>query len=182
MDLIHETAKPATDWPGPAIQFGGQVVALDDLQHPRNRRGLDLWQTSRGARPFPARAEFTPRVLREYLRNMALVRVIGDAQDFEFRIVGDAIVSTQGGHMQGLTCTQLDEVLPGYGSELSAVYRHVCGTKIPLALRGSYVRQADGMAIIHESLVMPLGVDDAAVDHLLVVGAIGHTLEDMLRS
>lgn len=182
MPPFHETAKPASENPDAIEGLGGQHVALNDLHHPLNRNGYALWQATAGARRFPARVEFTPRILRDYLRNLALVRVLDGGKDFEFRIVGDAIVSAQGGMMQGHTCSELDVVLPGYGMVLGAVFRRVCETKAPLALRGAYVRRADDMAILHESLVLPLGADETAVDHILVLGVYGHTLEELLHS
>lgn len=182
MALFRETAKPALEAPDDAVKHGGMGVALDDLRHPLVQSGYALWQEVKGPRVFPARTELTPRIMQKYLRNMALVRVLGNAEDFEFRIVGDAIVAAQGGAMQGLTCTELDVVLPGYGTVLGAVYRHVCKTKAPLALRGEYVRRADGLVIMHESLALPLGVDESAVDHIMVLGVYGHTLEELLRT
>ncbi|HEX7726107.1 MAG TPA: PAS domain-containing protein [Rhizomicrobium sp.] len=145
-------------------------IALSEIENPLIQKALDIWQNARGARSMPARADMSPRVMSGLLRNTVLVRVLGGGDDFEFRIVGDAIVQAQGASLQGMTMAQIDLVLPGYGTTLHSIYRSVYRRRVAYAYRGWYVRDADGRAMFHESLVMPLGDDGATVDHILVVG------------
>lgn len=147
-----------------------QGIALPEIENPLVQRALDIWQNARGARTMPARADMSPRVMSGLLRNTVLVRVLGGGDEFEFRIVGDAIVQAQGSSLQGMTMAQIDLVLPGYGTVLHGIYRNVHHKRQPFAYRGWYVRDADGRAMFHESLVMPLGEDGETVDHILVVG------------
>ena len=69
-------------------------VALDDIHNATIQRGLDIWNRARGARPYPARAEVTPRMLSDLLRYTTLTRVL-ENNEYELRIVGDTMVPGQ---------------------------------------------------------------------------------------
>jgi hypothetical protein len=158
-----------------------QRIALGELQNPVTRKGLEFWERLRGARAFPARGEISPRDMADMLRNAVLVKVLDGGNEFEFRIVGDAIVVAQGASFKGMTLVQIDEVLPGYGTMLRAVYRLVVDFQEALAFRGWFERRADNRAFFHESLVLPLGESEAEVDHILVIGVYAFDHADNLR-
>ena len=141
-----------------------------EAQNPLLRRAFELWSTLRGQRRFPRRGEVTPRNMAEFLRNTVLVRVVDGGKDFQFRIVGDAIVQVQGDSFQGMTTAEIDERIPGYGAMLCSVYREICARGEPLAYRGWFVQPHTKMAFFHESIILPIGPDDATVDHILIVG------------
>lgn len=172
--LIAE--KESADAPARA----NQSIALDEIGNALVQRGLDLWNERRGDKAMPSRTDLSPRALSGLLRNTALIRVLDGGDEFEMRIVGDALVQAQGASLQGMTTAEIDLVLPGYGTVLRDVYRHVCDTGEPAAYRGWYVRDADGHALFHESLVMPLA-DGRFADHLLVVGVYAKQPDGPLR-
>jgi hypothetical protein len=145
-------------------------IALPEIENVLTRKAYDIWENARGARRMPSRADMSPRAMSGLLRNTVLVRVIGAGDEFEFRIVGDAIVMAQGASLQGMTMAEIDLLLPGYGSTLHNAYSNTYRKCMPSAYRGWYVREADGHAMFHESLIMPLGDDGETVDHILVVG------------
>ena len=149
-------------------------IEIGEIQNPLLRKGLDLWARMRGYRRFPARSDLSPRDMASLLRNTALVRVLKGGEEYEFRIVGDAIVQAQWASLQGLTMREVDSKLPGYGSALRSGYRAVFETREPLAYRGWFERSADKRAFFHESLVLPLGTDGKTVDHLLIIGVYAH--------
>jgi hypothetical protein len=163
----------------PARDRAAQNIALADIQNPLLRKGLALWESQRGARRFPGREDMSPRMLGGLLRNTVLVRVLGD--DFQFRIVGDAIVAAQGASFQGKTTAEIDTTLPGYGRMLHRVYRIVRDAATPHAYRGWFERQADGRAFFHETVILPLGSDGEHVDHLLVLAIYAYTCDQALR-
>ncbi|HTQ14244.1 MAG TPA: PAS domain-containing protein [Rhizomicrobium sp.] len=146
-----------------------QQIALEDISNPMIRQGLDLWLCQRGERLFPAREDMTPRHMKSLLRNAVLIRVRDCGEEFEVRIIGDSIVQAQGANFRGLTTRDIDARLAGYGTTLRRIYQEACATKAPLALRGWFQRAADKRSFFHESLVLPLGKDDGAVDHLLTL-------------
>ena len=159
---------------------GRQRIALSDIQNPMLRKGLALWERMRGEKRFPARAQMSPRDMSSLLRNTVLVKVLDDGAEFQFRIVGDAMVVAQGASFQGMTMAEIDQALPGYGTMLREVYRRIYETGEPLAFRGWFERSADKRPFFHESLVLPLG-DGQTVDHILVIGIYAFEYEDALR-
>jgi len=154
-------------------------ISVAEVQNPLLRKGLSLWERQRGARRFPARAEMSPRLLAGLLRNTLLVRVAGE--EFEFRIVGDAVVTAQGASFQGMNTAQIEAALPGYGRMLRRAYRAICEAGAPLAFRGWFERGADGRAFFHESIGLPLGADGQAIDHLLILGVYAYSDAQPLR-
>lgn len=173
--LDHQTQLPT---PAPDAPRFRHSIPVAEVQNPLLLRGLALWERLRSTRPFPSRNDMSPRLFAGLLRNTALVRVTGD--DFEFRIVGDAIVTAQGASFQGLTTAAIDERLPGYGRTLHRAYRMIVEAGAPSAFRGWFERKADGRAFFHESLGLPLGVD-GTVDHLLILGVYAYNDDRALR-
>lgn len=140
-----------------------------EMQSPISRKALAAWARLRGKRRFPSRKNITPKELGSLLRNTALVRVIDGGREFEFRILGDAVVQAGPEIESGMTTAELDQKFPGFGKTLRSIYKAVCRDGAPRAYRGLFERN-DGHAYFHESLVLPLGAEDTAVDHLLVIG------------
>jgi hypothetical protein len=165
-----QKTKLAAEQPAEKPSWPRHGIPLPEITNPLVQKALNIWDAARGSRAMPSRADMSPRVMSGLLRNTVLVRVIGDGDEFEFRIVGDAIVMAQGASLQGMTMAEIDLVLPGYGSLLHNAYHHTWRKRAPFAYSGWYVREADGRSMFHESLVMPLGDDGEKVDHILVVG------------
>ncbi|HWD48468.1 MAG TPA: hypothetical protein VG309_00985 [Rhizomicrobium sp.] len=146
-------------------------ITLDDIENAIVQRGVDLWMEARGSKSMPSRMQLSPRVLSPILRNTVLVRVISGGEDFELRIIGDAVVQAEGRSLQGMTTAEIDLVLPGYGEVLRKGYAWAQRKAEPGAYRGWYDREADERTMYHETAVLPLSDDDKTVDHILVVGA-----------
>jgi hypothetical protein len=155
-----------------------QEIALNDIHNATVQRGLDVWTRVRAGRPFPARADLTPRILSDLLRNTVLVRVLEPGKEYELRIVGDAMAQAQGHSFQGMSMAEIDLLVPGHGTALRKIYRAVCTRRVPVAFRGWYTREADGRTLFHETVVTPLSNDGRAIDHLLVFAAFAFTAED----
>lgn len=152
-------------------QSGGRRrILLEDVQNPILRKGIEVWTRAKDSRRMPSRAQMTPRILAGVLRNTALVRVIGEAEEFQFRIVGDAIVQAKGMSYKNMTTADLERLVPGYGRGLHYAYSLVCTSRAPAAWRGWFERTDDARAYFQESVTLPLSDDDDIVDHLLVMG------------
>jgi len=152
-------------------------IAMAEVQNPLLLTGLALWRRQKGNDRFPSRAAMSPRLLAGLLRNTILVRVTDG--DFQFRIVGDAVVTAQGASYQGMTTRQIDAIVPGYGRMLGKVYRHISDAGEPSAYRGWFVRSADGRSFFHESIGLPLG-ENGNVDHLLIFGVYAYNHDQAL--
>jgi hypothetical protein len=169
--------------PESAQQIRPETLSFNpaEVQNPMLRKAFELWNGLKVARRFPARTEITPRNMVEFLRNTVLVRVLDGGKDFQFRIVGDAIVEVQGESFQGMTTAEIDARIPGYGVMLKSIYRQVCKTGEPMAFRGWFVQPKTKIAFFHESLILPLGPDDATVDHILIVGVYAFEAKGLAR-
>jgi hypothetical protein len=144
-------------------------ISTAEIQSIQLRKAFDFWTKLKGPRPFPARSEISPRDLTDFLRNIVLVRVLDGGKEFQFRIVGDAIVLAQGQSFQGLTTAEIDLRIPGYGSMIRGAYQRVYTERKPLVLRGWYEHALSQRAFFHETMGLPLGPDAETVDHILVV-------------
>lgn len=147
------------------------AIALDALEHPTVKKGLEVWQDACRGRRMPTKADLSPRVMLRLLANTALLRVLDGGEEFVFRVVGDQIAVQQGAQFQGKTMAQIDAMLPGHGTVLKRIYQRVMEAGAPLAFRGWYLRPADQHPFCHEVVILPAGEDGATIDHLFVVAA-----------
>src|SRR5271155_4791031 len=153
----------------------GERVDIAAIRDPLLHQAMAVWNEHKGEGRFPSREAMTPRAMAPFLRNIVLVRVLENGKDYEFRIVGDAIVQVQGESFQGMTLTQIDAKLPGYGATLRPIYGKLVAEGEPRAYRGHVPNAPLKRAFSHESLLLPLGADGNSVDHILVVGAYTYT-------
>ena len=173
---MFKRKAPSPSKPAAEASALGERIDIAMLRDQILLQALAVWNETKGAARFPAREAMTPRIMAPFLRNIVLVRVLDGGKEFEFRIVGDAIVQVQGGAFQGLTLTQIDEKLPGYGATLKPIYAAVVAEGSPRAYRGHVPDGPVKRAFSHESILLPLGTE-AAVDHILVVGAYTYTVD-----
>jgi len=159
-------ARTTASAPDPLSSHRGRIDP-ETVETPELRKGLALWHALKGARRFPSRHQMSPRALGGLLRHTILIKVLDRQNDFQVRIIGDAIMAVQTDPLRGLTTAQVDERLPGYGAGLRRMYDYVCATKAPIAFRGELCREADGRVFHREHLLLPLGDTDDAVDHLI---------------
>ena|ERR1700760_50074 len=143
------------------------IIALDAIESPIVRQGLEYWLRLKGTRDWPARTDMSPRDMAPLLRNIVLLRRTDDG-DFEFRIVGDAHVIGHGFSMQGHKVSEIDKVSPGYGAVLKRLYGHAVHRQAPFAFRGWMERGGKIKQYIYsESVFMPMGPDTHTIDHVL---------------
>jgi hypothetical protein len=154
----------------------GERVEIGAIRDPLLIQAFSVWSELKGEGRFPAREAMTPRAMAPFLRNIVVVRVVENGKEYEFRIVGDAIVQVQGESFQGMTLAEIDAKLPGYGTTLRPIYDKVVADGEPRAYRGHVPNSPLKRAFSHESLLLPLGADGSAVDHILVVGAYAYTM------
>lgn len=143
------------------------IIALDQLQRPIVRRGLEYWRKLKGDRDYPAREHVVPRDIGRLLPNLSLLRLIDGGADYEFRIVGDAHVRSHGVAAQGLRVSDVDRFIPGYGPALKGLYDVVVRERGAIGFRGWFRRGDRKDLFFSESVLMPLGPDASTIDHLL---------------
>ena len=102
------------------------------------------------------------------LRNVVLLRIVDSGTDYEFRIVGDAHVTAHGYSMQGQRVSDIDRHSTGYGQVLKSLYDHAVTSRDAFAFRGWMERgQTTTQYIYSESVFLPMGPDNATIDHVL---------------
>ncbi len=149
-------------------QGASGIIALDAIESPIVRQGVDYWRALKGARSYPARTDIKPRDLAPLLRNVVLIKVIDGGQDYEYRIVGDAHVISHGFSMQGRRVSEVDRFSPGYGAVLKSLYDRAVRKRDVYAFRGWMERgDRDKPYMYSESVFMPMGPDETAIDHVL---------------
>jgi hypothetical protein len=150
-------------------EASGGLIAMDDVESTIVRDGIDYWNSLCRGRPFPSRADITPREMRKLLRNTCLIRVVNDGADYDYRVNGDAHVIAYGFSMQGKLLSETDAYAPGHAEVLKRLYDRVVRRRQPYALRGWIARSEKQKKFIYsESLFAPLGEGDT-VDHVFNV-------------
>ena len=151
-------------------QTAVHAVALDELESPIIKLAADYWRSLRNGRRFPARKDLHPRDISGILRDMTLVKIIDGGADYEYRIVGDAQAQAYNVPLQGRRISEISVTAPWFSHIATNVYEHVRRIGEPLAMRGRIGREfPQAKFVYHESVFLPLGASEDAVDHLLIV-------------
>ncbi|MEZ5667469.1 MAG: PAS domain-containing protein [Alphaproteobacteria bacterium] len=133
--------------------------------HPTNATALRYWETKRGGRAMPARADLDPCEIPELLPHVVLIDVAHDPVDFRYRLIGTNVDH----HLWEPRTGQWLSQVPGQGRD-SAFWQalaDVAASGLPASGRIAYVgphRDYDSA----EDLIMPLSSDGDRVDMLFV--------------
>lgn len=143
-------------------------LTLHDVQSPVLQSGIAYWESLRCGRIFPSRSDINPQRLRPILANTMLLQVVGECEDYEYRIVGDAHVRIHALPSMPRRLSEMDAFLPGYAAILKALYDPVVQLRTPSAIKGA-IERPDGFPryTTSENVFLPLGPDDKTVDHIL---------------
>lgn len=154
-------------------ESSGEIVVLEALAAVQVQAGIAHWRRLKGARRFPARDEIRPRDLGGLLRNIILARVIDGGADYEYRIVGDALVQGFNENFAGRKLSSIIADAPKFGLGLRMLYEMVRGSGEPLGYRGWVGRDMKGAEFVyHENAVLPFGLHPDTVDHIMIVSII----------
>ena len=166
--MASATPEPiATVTPDTAV-YVGRRIPLDEIESPLVREFAALWADKRGERRFPPREALNPRNMVRFLRNVTLYRVAPDGADFEYRVMGDAAVQAWGRSFIGCNTQELNRIRAGMGDVIQRICSSIARRCEPLVLRGE-LSKGGFEHIDQESLFLPLGPDDATVDHVLSI-------------
>lgn len=138
------------------------------LPNSKLRRLYDYWRSRCGAGAYPSRRDIDPIDIPDLLPNIFLLDVVGDAQDFVFRLAGTLVEDAFSMPLRGKSIAEIQKA---------------AGTPIPVAhhvevARGGGPRYREGeMRVagrdhwkIHR-LLLPLASDGRSVD-VLMGGAV----------
>lgn len=142
------------------------VIAPEELEALPVRIGFEYWLKRRGTRRYPARSDISPREITSALQNMSLLKVEGD--DFVYRIVGDAVVRAFNIPIQNRKMSEIAYDEPGFETIVMPLFRKVAETGEPTAIRGTTGHDVIGANFTdYENILLPLGPDDATIDHVM---------------
>jgi hypothetical protein len=145
-------------------------MAFNPAQLPDNklRRLYDYWRSHCQDGALPSRRDIDPLDIPELLPNLFLLDVIGDAEDFIFRLAGTLVEDAFSMPLRGRSITEIQKA---------------AGTPIPVAqhievARGGGPRYREGSVLVAgrdhwrtQRLLLPLSSDGRVVD-VLIGGAI----------
>ena len=150
---------------------GTTATSVEKARNPLVKIGVDYWQSRCEQSRFPARDKLTLRGMAPFLHLAVIVAVVDNGADYEYRYVGESQRQAFGTYFKGLRVTQIEAAVPELGAILRSAYEQVRSTGVPLLVQGLVDHEPpDPQLRYHETAFLPLGISDAAVDHLLIVG------------
>jgi hypothetical protein len=149
----------------------GRVIGLDTVESMTLRQIADHWNELRGYRLFPSRNDFRPVNLKKLLRHVSLLRVIDGGADYQFRVMGDVHVQAYGENFSNLMLSDMARQHAKFAEGLKIFYEGVRMGRRPIAYRGWIGRDMpETKYSFHEVIYLPLGENEATVDHIVVAG------------
>lgn len=145
-----------------------ESIALDQLNGPNVRWGLQYWERLRGTRQWPSRGDIKPREFALLLSHVSLFKVLDGGADFEIRVIGDCVAKR---HRMPLLRRRVSEIESAYPNEAQRLRsQHYCVVETGSAQAWRMVTGQDAREVTFSSaeiVRMPLSDDGSAVDHVL---------------
>jgi len=148
----------------------GEIIGCAELEAQAPVEALACWQAARRNDRFPRRPDDVLALVGD---NTLLVRVIGDGQDYEYLRVGQALVAGFGMDFSGQLLSEIEANMPRFGIGLRMLYEMVRSGAEPLCYRGWAGLDMPGAQFLYyESAILPFGLGQDKVDHVLVVSVL----------
>lgn len=149
------------------VGWPNRVDPTLSLEAAELREALAVWRSAAGARALPLRSDMTPKLMKRFLPQVAVMDVVRDKNRtrFRIRVTGTALERTFG----GLTGSFIDETLP-------EPFRSRWGATLNVPLLARCAARASGRMEFRDQTYLkietffgPMGADIAAPDSILVV-------------
>lgn len=146
----------------------GEAFGLEHLPDHKLQRLFAYWQTLGGEGRIPSRCDIDPVDIPDLLPNIFLLDVVGDAEDFVFRLAGTLVEDAFSMSLRGRSIAEI---------------QRQAGTEIPVAhhievARGGGPRYREGKMLVAgrehwktQRLLLPLASDGQVID-VLMGGAV----------
>jgi hypothetical protein len=137
---------------------------MDAIKHPKLRRLYEYWDSKRGDRTMPARADLDPVDMRFAIGDVVMADVIdGDPPRFWIRLHGTNLAERTNFDLTG---KMLDEMpAPEFRDLVHRSFRKVVRTREPLHVIAD--RLIDDRAQKYEAIILPLSGGER-VDRLMI--------------
>ena len=150
------------------------MFALDQIRDAELRELYDYWRAQHRDGRLPRRGDIDPLEVPRLLKSLALLEVVGDAEDFVFVLAGSRIEEVHGRTLKGVTLGELREGLeetPSAGDYVAAVRSG------EPQYQQSNLKEYGKEHWACRRLILPLSSDGERVDCLLM-GAVFSSLRD----
>ncbi|HEY2069603.1 MAG TPA: PAS domain-containing protein [Rhizomicrobium sp.] len=150
-------------------RLSGVTTEVDpqNLEQPTLRFLKDYWESKRGPRAMPARADIRPSEMKEHLGWVILLDVLPDFSDFRYRTIGSRVTQYFLGDGTGRT---LSEVFAPYGEGaiggVLAVHRKCARDQVVLRSHGG-AGWLERSFLDFDALYMPLSDDGVTANMIL---------------
>ena len=144
------------------------MFVRDRIRDAELRELHDYWLTKHRDGRLPKRGDIDPLEVPRLLKNLALLEVVGDAEDFVFVLAGSRIEEAFDRTLKGVTLGELRgtaEMSPGDKQFIAAVW-----FRAPQYQQAD-LREYDKEHLAYRRLILPLSDDGDRVDCLLM-GAV----------
>jgi hypothetical protein len=122
------------------------------------------WDAQRRGRQVPARADFDPLNLKYVIGNLSLVDVRYAPIQFHYRLHATNVAQRLGYELTGKLLDAVPD--PATRAAIKEHFETIVESRAPSAIRQRFLA-ADGRAVNHEALVLPLSRDGATIDMLM---------------
>jgi len=136
------------------------------FESPLLREFLSYWREKAGLDGLPARSDFDPLEMKQFLGNLFLVVPEAETDDFRYTLIGTGITGQVGVDNTG---RKVGEVFGAPGLEL---YRKVRDERAPIRVHG-FVEWRRKEFLAYESILLPLADNAESVDHFVGMMVFG---------
>ncbi len=150
------------------------MPALDQIRDAELRELYDYWLAQHRDGRLPRRSDIDPLEVPRLLKSLALLEVVGDAEDFVFVLAGSRIEEAFNRTLKGVTLGELRETVEM--SESAEQYVAAVRLRVPQYRQGD-LREYGKEHWAYRRLILPLSSDGERVDCLLL-GAVFSSLGD----
>ena len=141
------------------------MFARDRIRDPELRDLHDYWLTKHRDGRLPRRSDIDPLEVPRLLKCLALLEVVGDAEDFVFILAGSRIEEVHGRTLKGVTLGELRQAVET--SPSAEQYVAAVRSRVP-QYRQADLREYDKEHWACRHLILPLSSDGERVDCLLL--------------
>lgn len=127
---------------------------------------LECWDTARAGRPMPRRTDINPVRLGPALAYVSLIDVVqGEPLDFQYRLVGQHIITHSGQNIKGKRNSELPPASPS-GRPINASYL-TCVESRSIVQRDETITNMNGTRRRMQWQLLPLSEDGETVNAIL---------------
>jgi hypothetical protein len=125
------------------------------------------WESRRGSRAMPSRADISPSQLKDHLGWVMILDVLPGARDFRYRLIGTLVTQYFSSDSTGRTVMEAFEASgEAVAKSVNSVFRKVARDKCVMRTAGDAGWLAEGMEEF-EAIYLPLSDDGETVTHIL---------------